>query len=97
MEQSVDTLFLFNFNNNSDNYNPKLLWNIFLKLILCILQNYRMECPPGCPPSVYELMRGCWQWNPMDRPSFREVHHALEHMFQDNSITEGNQNFNITW
>lgn len=48
-----------------------------------------MECPPGCPVAVYELMSACWQWNPTDRPSFREIHHALEHMFQDNSITEG--------
>lgn len=52
-------------------------------------QGYRMECPPGCPTAVYELMRGCWQWAAGDRPSFREIHHALEHMFQDNSITEG--------
>ncbi|XP_072930972.1 tyrosine-protein kinase Abl isoform X2 [Epargyreus clarus] len=51
-------------------------------------KGYRMECPPGCPAAVYELMRGCWQWNAGDRPSFREIHHALEHMFQDNSITE---------
>ncbi|XP_045509714.1 tyrosine-protein kinase Abl isoform X1 [Colias croceus] len=51
-------------------------------------KGYRMECPPGCPAAVYELMRGCWQWNASDRPTFREIHHALEHMFQDNSITE---------
>ncbi|XP_041987041.1 tyrosine-protein kinase Abl isoform X2 [Aricia agestis] len=51
-------------------------------------KGYRMECPPGCPAAVYELMRGCWQWNPADRPTFREIHHELEHMFQDNSITE---------
>lgn len=51
-------------------------------------KGYRMECPPGCPAAVYELMRGCWQWNPADRPTFRDIHHALEHMFQDNSITE---------
>ncbi|KAL4717805.1 hypothetical protein ACJJTC_000954 [Scirpophaga incertulas] len=51
-------------------------------------KGYRMECPPGCPAAVYELMRGCWQWNPAERPSFREIHHALEHMFQDNSIND---------
>ncbi|XP_028168240.1 tyrosine-protein kinase Abl-like, partial [Ostrinia furnacalis] len=51
-------------------------------------KGYRMECPPGCPPAVYDLMHGCWQWNPSDRPTFHEIHHALEHMFQDNSITE---------
>lgn len=48
-----------------------------------------MECPPGCPPPVYELMRRCWQWTAQDRPTFQESHHSLEHMFQDNSITEG--------
>lgn len=48
-----------------------------------------MECPPGCPAAVYELMRGCWQWNPADRPTFQQIHHDLEHMFQDHSITEG--------
>ncbi|KAJ8738075.1 hypothetical protein PYW08_000670 [Mythimna loreyi] len=53
-----------------------------------VVAGYRMECPPGCPAAVYELMRGCWQWNAADRPTFRDIHHALEHMFQDNSITE---------
>lgn len=48
-----------------------------------------MECPPGCPPKIYELMRQCWQWKPFERPTFQEIHHALEHMFQESSITEG--------
>lgn len=43
---------------------------------------YRMERPPGCPPEVYDLMRQCWHWNAQDRPSFKNIHHALEHMFQ---------------
>lgn len=49
---------------------------------------YRMERPPGCPPEVYDLMRQCWQWSAQDRPSFKNIHHALEHMFQESSITE---------
>ncbi|XP_063699525.1 tyrosine-protein kinase Abl [Culicoides brevitarsis] len=49
---------------------------------------YRMERPPGCPPEVYDLMRQCWQWNASDRPSFKNIHHGLEHMFQESSITE---------
>lgn len=48
-----------------------------------------MECPPGCPPRVYDLMQQCWQWNANDRPAFHEIHHALEHMFQESSINEG--------
>ncbi|GAB0096216.1 Tyrosine-protein kinase [Sergentomyia squamirostris] len=49
---------------------------------------YRMDRPPGCPPEVYDLMRQCWQWNAQDRPTFKSIHHALEHMFQESSITE---------
>ena len=43
---------------------------------------YRMERPPGCPHEVYDLMRKCWQWSATDRPSFKCIHHDLEHMFQ---------------
>uniref|UniRef100_UPI00398E5D10 tyrosine-protein kinase ABL2 isoform X2 n=1 Tax=Pristiophorus japonicus TaxID=55135 RepID=UPI00398E5D10 len=52
-------------------------------------KGYRMEQPEGCPPKVYELMRSCWQWNPMERPSFAEIHQAFETMFHDSSISEG--------
>ncbi|XP_048395878.1 tyrosine-protein kinase ABL2 isoform X2 [Stegostoma tigrinum] len=51
-------------------------------------KGYRMEQPEGCPPKVYELMRSCWQWNPMERPSFAEIHQAFETMFHDSSISE---------
>lgn len=54
-------------------------------------KGYRMECPPGCPPKVYELMRQCWQWSAAERPTFKEIHHSLENMFQESSITEGNK------
>lgn len=49
---------------------------------------YRMERTPGCPPEVYDLMRQCWHWNAQERPSFKNIHHELEHMFQESSITE---------
>ncbi|GAB6027107.1 hypothetical protein CHUAL_000030 [Chamberlinius hualienensis] len=49
---------------------------------------YRMECPQGCPPNVYDLMQNCWKWNPVERFTFKEIHHALETMFQNSSITE---------
>ncbi|XP_068599258.1 tyrosine-protein kinase ABL2 [Brachionichthys hirsutus] len=51
-------------------------------------KGYRMEQPEGCPPKVYELMRACWQWGPLDRPSFAEIHQAFETMFHDSSISE---------
>ncbi|KAK9403884.1 Abelson tyrosine-protein kinase 2 [Crotalus adamanteus] len=51
-------------------------------------KGYRMEQPEGCPPKVYELMRACWKWSPLDRPSFAETHQAFETMFHDSSISE---------
>ncbi|XP_053328791.1 tyrosine-protein kinase ABL1 isoform X2 [Spea bombifrons] len=51
-------------------------------------KDYRMERPEGCPEKVYELMRECWQWNPVDRPSFAEIHQAFETMFQESSISD---------
>ncbi|XP_043225715.1 tyrosine-protein kinase ABL1-like isoform X2 [Amphibalanus amphitrite] len=51
-------------------------------------KDYRMECPPGCPSRIYELMRQCWRWGPADRPTFREIHHSLETMFQESSIRD---------
>ncbi|RWS26041.1 tyrosine-protein kinase Abl-like protein [Leptotrombidium deliense] len=49
---------------------------------------YRMECPTGCPPRIYELMRQSWQWDPNDRPLFREMRETLETMSKNYSITE---------
>ncbi|XP_060875723.1 tyrosine-protein kinase Abl isoform X1 [Metopolophium dirhodum] len=51
-------------------------------------KGYRMDCPPGCPPNIYQLMKQCWQWAPNERPSFKEIHHALENMFQESNIIE---------
>lgn len=55
-----------------------------------------MDCPPGCPPNIYQLMKQCWQWAPNERPSFKEIHHALENMFQESNIIEG-KNINLTY
>lgn len=57
----------------------------------------RMDCPQGCPVRVYELMKQCWLWSPGDRPTFSHIHHALETMFQETSITEGTRFFAFRW
>ncbi|MEQ2178995.1 hypothetical protein GOODEAATRI_019945, partial [Goodea atripinnis] len=54
-------------------------------------RDYRMERPEGCPEKVYELMRACWRWNPSERPSFAETHQAFETMFQESSISDGQE------
>lgn len=47
---------------------------------------YRMQCPEGCPPGVYELMRNCWEWEPVNRQTFAEVSTTLNSM---SDINEG--------
>ncbi|XP_035212262.1 tyrosine-protein kinase Abl-like [Stegodyphus dumicola] len=49
---------------------------------------YRMECPAGCPARIYDLMKECWQWEPNERPTFKDIHEILENMFQNSNIIE---------
>uniref|UniRef100_A0A3Q3XCZ6 Tyrosine-protein kinase n=1 Tax=Mola mola TaxID=94237 RepID=A0A3Q3XCZ6_MOLML len=39
---------------------------------------YRMEAPVDCPPSVYSLMRICWEIEPRRRPTFHKLREKLE-------------------
>lgn len=41
-------------------------------------QGYRMEPPEGCPPTVYVLMRSCWEMEPGKRPSFKKLTEKLQ-------------------
>ena len=38
---------------------------------------YKMECPMGCPRSLYEIMLMCWSMDPADRPTFEFLQVAL--------------------
>ncbi|XP_014670463.1 PREDICTED: tyrosine-protein kinase Abl-like, partial [Priapulus caudatus] len=51
-------------------------------------KGYRMERPQGCPENVYDLMKKCWQWDPNQRPTFKEIGRELEDMFPNSSISE---------
>ena len=46
---------------------------------------YRMQCPEGCPPAVYKLMRRCWEWDPEYRPTFKEMSSDLNGMSDINA------------
>lgn len=37
---------------------------------------------------LYTFFAG-WQWDPKDRPTFKEIHNNLEHMFDKSSISDG--------
>ncbi|XP_051666659.1 megakaryocyte-associated tyrosine-protein kinase isoform X2 [Manacus candei] len=41
-------------------------------------QGYRMDPPEGCPPTVYALMKSCWEMEPGKRPSFKKLTEKLQ-------------------
>ncbi|XP_075708757.1 tyrosine-protein kinase SYK isoform X2 [Rhinoderma darwinii] len=43
----------------------------------------RMECPPKCPPEMYELMKLCWTYKVEDRPAFVSVELQLRNYYYD--------------
>ncbi|XP_049637910.1 high affinity nerve growth factor receptor isoform X2 [Suncus etruscus] len=67
-----------------------VLWEIFTygkqpwyqlsntEAIECITQGRELERPRACPPEVYAIMRGCWQREPQQRCSIKDVHAQLQ-------------------
>ncbi|XP_039107243.1 high affinity nerve growth factor receptor [Hyaena hyaena] len=67
-----------------------VLWEIFTygkqpwyqlsnpEAIECITQGRELERPRACPPEVYAIMQGCWQREPQQRHSIKEVHARLQ-------------------
>jgi len=42
---------------------------------------YRMQCPQGCPTSLYDIMLECWNKDAMSRPTFETLHWKLDDFF----------------
>ena len=57
---------------------------------------FRMECPENCPVNIYDLMRKCWQWEPVNRPTFEQIYKDLENMFHDASTATPNNQLNCS-
>ncbi|XP_053869596.1 megakaryocyte-associated tyrosine-protein kinase isoform X1 [Malaclemys terrapin pileata] len=67
-----------------------LLWELFsygrapyskmtLKEVTEMVEKgYRMEAPEECPPSLYTLMKSCWEIDPGKRPSFKKLTEKLQ-------------------
>lgn len=44
---------------------------------------YRMPCPGGCPPSLYDIMLQCWHKEPDKRPTFETLQWKMEDLFSN--------------
>ncbi|XP_043284143.1 tyrosine-protein kinase transmembrane receptor Ror2 isoform X2 [Venturia canescens] len=42
-----------------------------------------LQCPDNTPPSIYELMKLCWNRRPSDRPTFKVIYHTLNAIKQE--------------
>lgn len=43
-----------------------------------VQKGYQMGAPDGCPPSIYNLMKNCWELEPGKRPSFKKLTEKLQ-------------------
>jgi hypothetical protein len=42
-----------------------------------VQRGYRMPCPLGCPPALYDIMLDCWCEYRTQRPTFDELYWEL--------------------
>jgi len=58
------------------------------RLFQLLRDGHRMEKPISCSLEVYLLMRECWQYNPMERPTFNELVEDLDRILTITSNEE---------
>ncbi|KAK3543008.1 hypothetical protein QTP70_008694 [Hemibagrus guttatus] len=55
---------------------------------LVVEKNERLTIPSSCPASFANLMRKCWETEPMKRPLFKEILSILEAMRNDSQLSD---------
>ncbi|XP_062861737.1 mitogen-activated protein kinase kinase kinase 20 isoform X2 [Trichomycterus rosablanca] len=55
---------------------------------LVVEKNERLTIPSSCPASFANLMRRCWETDPVKRPLFKEILSILEVMCNDSQLSE---------
>lgn len=48
------------------------------EVVKYVESGYRMECPDGCPKSIYDIMRRSWNASAKERPSFADILKEIE-------------------
>ncbi|XP_072545381.1 tyrosine-protein kinase Src42A isoform X2 [Salminus brasiliensis] len=60
--------------------------------IQAVKRGYRMEQPPECPPTLYDIMLLCWRTNPEERPGFTALQEKLMALISE-PVSELEQDF----
>lgn len=58
-----------------------------LELHELLEEGARLPKPPHCSDELYNIMLGCWQRNPDERPSFDQLCEMLEELLQQETRT----------
>uniref|UniRef100_A0A8C2D9E1 non-specific protein-tyrosine kinase n=1 Tax=Cyprinus carpio TaxID=7962 RepID=A0A8C2D9E1_CYPCA len=59
---------------------------IVYHLIDLLKRGYRLPAPDGCPAEVKSLMKECWEAEPGDRPSFRDLGERVDSIQDRKSV-----------
>ncbi|XP_063013331.1 mast/stem cell growth factor receptor Kit isoform X1 [Melospiza melodia melodia] len=75
-----------------------LLWELFSlgsspypgipvdsKFYKMIKEGYRMFSPECAPPEMYDIMKSCWDADPLRRPTFKQIVQMIEQQLSDNA------------
>jgi serine/threonine protein kinase len=88
---AIESLKFGTFTSKSDVWSfGVLLWELFsfgtipyagksnASVIEEVAAGYRLPSPENCPEEVYQLMVKCWNADPNERPSFKEMAELVE-------------------
>ncbi|NXN99559.1 KIT factor, partial [Rhinopomastus cyanomelas] len=75
-----------------------LLWELFSlgsspypgmpvdsKFYKMIKEGYRMFSPECAPPEIYDIMKSCWDADPLQRPTFKQIVQMIEQQLADSA------------
>ncbi|XP_066917058.1 uncharacterized protein [Clytia hemisphaerica] len=71
------------------------------ELLRMLKSGYRMDKPENCADPMYDIMLHCWNEDPLERPTFTELHDHLEQIMSQSAdylsfdIDQGNTYYNV--
>ena len=89
-----ETLYFGTFAEDTDIWSfGVVLWEIYSsgvtpyygmnddEVISLVVEGDILPCPKECPKEMYEVMQGCWNLEPSERPRFSSIHQRISSLF----------------